>query len=152
MNAVYKTVLCLLRRFLKSDKYAAPIAGFLAGLCIAFEAKSRRKLLVTLFLSRIADISYSLGEAHGLCYRFTGGAILLWLAGNLSQQYALAFESDTMNAGLRRFLEHWSLMYEPSARSNIADPDIWKAILTRFNQGENEQIASQMLSNWQLRL
>lgn len=32
MNSSYKLVLCFLRRFIKSDKIIAPIAGFLAGL------------------------------------------------------------------------------------------------------------------------
>jgi hypothetical protein len=43
MNAVYKAVLCLVRRMYKSNdteranRHAAPIAGFLAGLTLLFE-------------------------------------------------------------------------------------------------------------------
>ena len=85
MNAVYKIVICTLRRFLKSDKLAAPIAGFLAGLCIALEEKSRRTLMTVLFLGRVADISYSMGEARGLCYRFAFGSVLVYMVGNMSQ-------------------------------------------------------------------
>ena len=42
MNAVYKLVLCILRRFIKKDKYCAPIAGFIAGLASYLDAKARR--------------------------------------------------------------------------------------------------------------
>ena len=41
-NAVYKLVLCLMRRMIKSEKYASIIAGFLAGLCCGIDSKSRR--------------------------------------------------------------------------------------------------------------
>ena len=42
MNASYKLALCFLRRYLKSDKLAAPIAGFIAGLFSALDIKARR--------------------------------------------------------------------------------------------------------------
>ena len=84
MNAVYKTVLCFLRRVVESDAVAAPIAGFFAGLCIKLEARGRRKLLTVLLLSRTCDIAYSLGEARGLCWRITGGAVAIWCMANMS--------------------------------------------------------------------
>ena len=85
MNAVYKIVICTLRRFLKSDKFAAPIAGFLAGLCMYIEEKSRRTLFTVLFLGRVADISYSMGEARGLCKRFALGGVFVYIISNMSQ-------------------------------------------------------------------
>ena len=42
MNAVYKLVLCIMRRFVKNDKYCAPVAGFVAGLASYLDAKARR--------------------------------------------------------------------------------------------------------------
>jgi len=42
MNGVYKLVLCIMRRIVKSDKYASLIAGFVAGLCCRLDAKGRR--------------------------------------------------------------------------------------------------------------
>ena len=67
MNGVYKFVLCVLRRFLKSDKWAAPIAGFLAGLCCYVDDKDRRKFFMIVLLARLSDTVYSMGESRGLC-------------------------------------------------------------------------------------
>lgn len=41
-NAVYKLVICLMRRLIKSEGLASIIAGFLAGLCCRIDSKSRR--------------------------------------------------------------------------------------------------------------
>ena len=41
-NAVYKLVLCLMRRVVNSEKWASLVAGFLAGLCCRIDAKQRR--------------------------------------------------------------------------------------------------------------
>lgn len=38
-NAVYKFVLCLMRRLNKSEKLASLVAGFVAGLCCRIDAK-----------------------------------------------------------------------------------------------------------------
>lgn len=42
LNSVYKAVLCLLRRFCKSDKINAFVAGFIAGLTMIIDNKERR--------------------------------------------------------------------------------------------------------------
>ena len=42
MNASYKFWLCFLRRFIKSERIIAPIAGFIAGLFSIFDAQKRR--------------------------------------------------------------------------------------------------------------
>lgn len=41
-NSVYKLTLCLMRRLIKSEKWASLIAGFLAGLSCRIDVKSRR--------------------------------------------------------------------------------------------------------------
>jgi hypothetical protein len=65
MNALYKFFLCILRRIFKSDKLAAPIAGFIAGLTSAMDVKSRRELFLILLLSRLTDTTYSMAEDRG---------------------------------------------------------------------------------------
>ena len=84
MNGVYKLVLCVLRRLLKSDKWAAPIAGFLAGLCCYIDGKDRRKFLMIVLLARLTDTVYSMGESRGLVKRYDYGAVWLWCISNVS--------------------------------------------------------------------
>lgn len=92
MNGVYKLVLCVLRRLLKSDKWAAPIAGFFAGMCCYLDAKDRRKFLMIVLLARLTDTVYSMGESRGLCTRYEYGAVWLWCISNMSQMYCMGFE------------------------------------------------------------
>lgn len=66
MNAVYKFFLCALRRVLKCDKKAAPIAGFIAGLCLGFDQKSRRQFLTVLILSRFTETSINMAIERGM--------------------------------------------------------------------------------------
>jgi hypothetical protein len=42
LNALYKAILCLMRRFCKDDKKNAFIAGFLSALSLAIDEKERR--------------------------------------------------------------------------------------------------------------
>ena len=77
MNGTYKIVLCSLRRLLKSDKLAAPIAGFFAGLCCQFDSDKRRRMFLLLFLSRMTEITYSMGEARDLCRQYDGGSLIM---------------------------------------------------------------------------
>ena len=42
MNATYKMMLCILRRFQNNDRHSAPIAGFIAGLWSILDVKKRR--------------------------------------------------------------------------------------------------------------
>ena len=66
MNFLYKSVLCFLRRIIKNDKYAAPLAGFVAGFASLIDDKKRRQLLTILFLSRFCDSAVKLSMDHGL--------------------------------------------------------------------------------------
>lgn len=83
MNALYKSVLCLLRRVCKNDKINAPIAGFIAGLASSIEDKNRRQLLTVLLFSRFADTTYSLAESRGYVSRFPYGEMVLWMMCNI---------------------------------------------------------------------
>jgi|TARA_B110000285_G_C14995661_1_gene548693 hypothetical protein len=97
MNASYKLVLCVLRRYLKSDKYAAPIAGFVAGLASAIDVKSRRQFATIIILSRFFDTLYSMAEKRGYATRVKYGEVFIWLMCNMLQQYAMAGEPDILN-------------------------------------------------------
>ena len=55
INCTFKAILCILRRYLKSDKLSAPIAGFIAGLWLFFESKWRRGLYMVLLMSKAID-------------------------------------------------------------------------------------------------
>ena len=92
MNALYKLVLCVLRRFLKNDKYCAPIAGFVAGLASFLDAKARRQFATVLLLSRLTDTCYSMAEDRGYVKRYKYGELALFMFCNMTQQYAMAFE------------------------------------------------------------
>lgn len=85
MNALYKFFLCILRRILKSDKLAAPIAGFLAGLASAIDLKSRRELFLILLLSRLTDTTYSMAEERGYAKKISYGEVIAWVLCNMTQ-------------------------------------------------------------------
>lgn len=52
MNSIYKSVLCLLRRFSDNDKINGFIAGFLCGLAIIIDEKERRIFIALILFSR----------------------------------------------------------------------------------------------------
>lgn len=83
MNASYKLVLCVLRRYLKSDKYAAPIAGFVAGLASAIDVKARREFATIIILSRFFDTLFSMAEKRGFVSRIKYGEVFVWLICNM---------------------------------------------------------------------
>ena len=66
LNAVYKAVLCLLRRMFaandteRANKFSAPIAGFVAGLTLMCENKFRKQYLTVLAMSRLIDTGLNL--------------------------------------------------------------------------------------------
>lgn len=68
INAVYKAVLCLVRRMypaektIRANKVAAPIAGFCAGMTLIFENNFRKQYLMIICLSRCLDASMNLAR------------------------------------------------------------------------------------------
>jgi hypothetical protein len=52
MNAIYKAVLCFLRRFIKDDKKNALIAGFMSALSLLIDTKDRRIFIALIIFSR----------------------------------------------------------------------------------------------------
>ena len=66
LNGTYKSVLCFLRRILNSDKLAAPIAGFMAGLCCMIDTDKRRRLILMLLMTRLTDVTFSMADARNI--------------------------------------------------------------------------------------
>jgi len=66
LNAVYKAVLCLVRRIYpahmtkRANQVAAPIAGFIAGMTLILENKFRKQYLAIIALSRFVDTGLNL--------------------------------------------------------------------------------------------
>jgi hypothetical protein len=52
MTAIYKGVLCIMRRFSNDDKRNAAIAGFFSALAILIDLKERRKFIALMILGR----------------------------------------------------------------------------------------------------
>jgi len=52
MNALYKGVLCLLRRYIQDDRINAAIAGGVSGLAMLIDTKDRRKLMALVIFAR----------------------------------------------------------------------------------------------------
>ena len=103
MNTTYKLVLCLMRRLFKSDKVSAPIAGFMAGLWSAIEAKKRMQLLQLFLIARTCDSAAKMSVDHGIVGRIPHVEVLLYFVCSCFQQYLMAFERDCMSSGIGNF-------------------------------------------------
>ena len=99
MNTVYKMILCIMRRFVKSDKVNSLVAGFIAGLVSRVDIKKRRSFLLILLLSRFFDISYTMAESRGVASRITHGELLIWVLCSVFQQYGMGMETNVLNQG-----------------------------------------------------
>lgn len=82
-NAVYKLVICLMRRLIKSEKLASIVAGFLAGLCCRIDAKSRRQLFTILLMSRVSQTVFTMGENRGYVRSIPHGEFIIWMLCNV---------------------------------------------------------------------
>jgi len=51
-----------------------------------------------------------MAEKRGHVSRVPYGEVLLWMLCNVAQQYAMAYEYDTLNPGQLRFQKKWSLL------------------------------------------
>ena len=110
MNFLYKAMLCVLRRVFKCDKYAAPLAGFVAGFASAIDDKKRRQLLTIIFLSRFCDTVAKMSVDHGITPEIPKFELaIIWFCSAI-QQYLASSERDCLNPGLGRFLQKWSVM------------------------------------------
>ena len=106
MNGVYKLLLCILRRILKDDRLAAPIAGFFAGLISSMEAKNRRQLLTVLLIGRMVDTTLNVSQDRGLYKRRVGlEGVAIFAISNVLMQYSMAYESEVMNKQINKKMQ-----------------------------------------------
>ena len=120
MNSVYKFILCVLRRFIKSDKFNSAIAGFLAGLVSRIEVKKRRQFLLILLLSRFCDVSYTMAENQGAVSRITHGELFVWVLCSVFQQYGFGIEQNIVNQSQLKFMLEWSQMKQGAGTNAMA--------------------------------
>jgi hypothetical protein len=126
INAVFKAVLCLIRRLYPADQtvranqVAAPIAGFLAGLTLVFENKFRKQYLMIIALSRCIDSGMNLiampkqieGE-EPVVPDNTKRDFVLWMLGNAFTQYYVACDKSILNVDVAKFYSSWARMTKP---------------------------------------
>ena len=142
MNGIYKTVLCFLRRIFNSDKIAAPIAGFMAGLCCMIDTFKRRRLILMLLLTRLTSVSFSMGEARNLVKDFSAYSLVIFLVSSTVAQICFMSESDCIDPKLKNFVKS-SLKLKGSN---------FGMLIAGRNAIVDRRISSRMLSNWHLTL
>lgn len=142
MNGTYKLVLCTLRRLLKSDKLAAPIAGFCAGLCCMFDSDRRRRLILMLLLSRMTEITQTMAESRNILKQHSGGAWFAILITSIVAQYTYWSENDCMDSKLYKFVK-WAV------KTHEKDSN-FRYLIQGQNVAVESRVASRMLSNWKL--
>ena len=144
LNGTYKSVLCFLRRILNSDKLAAPIAGFVAGLCCMIDTDKRRRLILMLLLTRLTDVSFSMGDARNIVKQAGEYSWLLIFITSVFAQICYMSESDCIDPKLFNFVKWATKTHE--AGSNF------KMLIAGSNAAVNKRISNRMLSNWHLTL
>ena len=108
MNSVYKFLLCYLRRYIKSDKIIAPLAGFIAGLFSLIDVQKRRQFLTCLLLSRFCDTFVKMGVEKQFLPEVKNFEVHIWFLCAIMQQYICSYETDCLNRGVNSFLMKWA--------------------------------------------
>jgi hypothetical protein len=108
MNSAYKLILCTLRRYIKSDKVIAPIAGFIAGLFSILDQQKRRQFLTCILLSRFFDSAVKVTVDRQVAPVVPYFEVYTWFLCAITQQYVCSYEVDCLNKGVHKFLNRWS--------------------------------------------
>ena len=125
-NTLYKLVLCLLRRMGSlDDRKNAPVAGFISGLSLIIDTKSRRQLIAVLVMSRAVDSLFNQLDSHSkkvaaeapesqhallkpdsffMRYKF----FFCWFICNTFLQSLMGLKPDMLNRGMEKFFKTWS--------------------------------------------
>jgi len=110
MNAIYKIVLCLMRRLGISDKINSIVAGFLSGLVSYFEAGSRRNFLVGILMGRMLDTACTAGENAGLYKKLPHGELAIFILSNFLLQYSFAHEKEIVSRPIAKKMGEWGAL------------------------------------------
>jgi hypothetical protein len=132
LNAIYKAVLCLLRRLFKAadtdqaNKFSAPIAGFIAGFALMCENKFRKQYLTVLAMSRLIDTGLNLfqkdvpkkimlpGERDlEALNRNNVRDFCLWICANMMTNYAVSCHKQILNIDVAKFYIGWAQLTKP---------------------------------------
>jgi hypothetical protein len=124
MNGIYKMVLCIMRRYSKSDKVNAAVAGFASGLALAIDDKKRRVFIALLLLGRSLECLLNSLEFHGIITKIPYGEQLLFTVCGTFNKYCFSYESSLLDPGLRKFYQNASMM----SKNDIKFLKIWNTM------------------------
>ena len=110
MNAVYKLVLCLMRRFGISDKVNSLVAGFLAGLVSYFEVENRRNFIAGVLAGRMLDTVCTKGETEGYYKKLQYGDFWVFVISNWFMMYANCREDNIMSKPIAKKMREWGAL------------------------------------------
>ena len=131
LNAIYKAVLCLLRRLFRADdtiranQYSAPIAGFVAGLALMCENNFRKQYLTVFAMSRLIDTGLNLLQKDQQPKAKPGEQDLeylnrnnvrdfwLWMGANMMTNYAVSCHRQILNIDVAKFYTGWAQLTKP---------------------------------------
>ncbi|CDW79410.1 UNKNOWN [Stylonychia lemnae] len=132
MCALYKSLLCFLRRFSDNDKINASVAGFVSAFAILLDAKSRRMMIALIFFARALDALVTMLERRGIIKKYDYFEVLLWNIMITFNQYTVSYEADVMNPTFLKFQHRFSQM----TKNDILLCDLWAKSLL-IQQGKN---------------
>jgi hypothetical protein len=114
-----------MRRFNKNDKINAAVAGFLCGLSMLIDTKSRRILIALVFLSRAFDTLLNMLDVRGIFKKFSYGEFIPWVFAATFNKYCMSYEPECLNNGFRKFyLKAAAMTY-----NDIKLTEVWAKML-----------------------
>lgn len=130
MNFLYKATLCLLRKIRgKDDGLNASIAGFVGGMAVLVDTRSRRESFALYSIARFLDIMLKIGANRGK----VPDPIEFWRAGFLVSiifmAYAYTCEIDTLLPSYAKWLKE---LYAASPAELKVMEEWRKDIQTRY--------------------
>jgi len=103
MNALYKVVLCVLRRYSENQGVNAFAAGFIAGLATIIDEGSRRTWLALYLLARSFECLLNLLEMKGYKVKINHGEQLVFTVAGSFLKYCFGYEKDLIDQATQKF-------------------------------------------------
>jgi hypothetical protein len=125
MNAVYKLVLCLMRRICKDDRKNSSVAGFLAGLTLIIDNKDRRKFIALILFARSLECLLNILDKRNIVKKFKYGELIPWVGSSTFTMYCMAWEQDCLEPSFKKFYLKASAM----TPNDIILCDVWNKML-----------------------
>ena len=131
LNSLYKSVLCIMRRFCQNDKINAAVAGAISSLSLLADAKDRRIFFALVLFSRaivilqhikqLKDIFLNVLKKRGLNLRFKYGEVFVWAVMGCFNKYLMSYEPECLNPSFRAF--YWT--YSQMTRNDFDLLQLW---------------------------